>query len=271
MNRFIPRFVTDLAKNRGLLWQLTVRNIEVRHKGSVLGLVWSFLNPLLMLSIYVVIFGFIFSGKFGEIADETKLDYALGIFLGLTLFQIVAEVLSVSPTAITNNPNFVKKVVFPLELLPVANVGGATFHLLISSCLVLLGVSLFGPGLHVGALWLPVILVPVILICLGMSWFLSALGVFFRDIGQLMQFIILLLMYSSGIFYSVQRRVPWVAWHWLRFNPFLLAIDLARNAVLWQNPVNLKHMLYLYLFALGSCLIGYASFKKMKSGFADVL
>ena len=187
------------------------------------------------------------------------------------MFQIVAEVLSVSPTAITNNPNFVKKVVFPLELLPAANVGGATFHLLISSCLVLLGVGILGPGLHLGALWLPVILVPVILICLGISWLLSALGVFFRDIGQLMQFIILLLMYSSGIFYSVQRHVPWVAWHWLRFNPFLLAIDLSRNAVLWQNPINLKHVLYLYFFAFSSCFLGYASFKKMQYGFADVV
>ncbi|WP_438479464.1 ABC transporter permease [Oleiharenicola lentus] len=262
-------FLTDLVTHRELLWQFTLRNVELRHKGSHLGLVWSFLNPLLMLGLYVMVFGYIFDGKFGVTANETRVDYALGIFLGLTLFHFISEVLGTSPALIVGNPNFVKKVVFPLEILPAAAVATAFFHMLISLCLAVICLLLFGIPLTPEFLWLPVIIVPVVLLALGMAWFFSALGVFIRDIGQMVQFVSMVLMWASGVFYSAQKHPE--AWIYLRFNPLLLAIDLIRDAVLWARPINFNHLGYVYLFSIGVCLIGHIAFKRMKPAFADVL
>jgi lipopolysaccharide transport system permease protein len=269
LRRFIP-FAADLWTNRALLWQFTVRNVELRHKGSHLGLIWSFLNPLLMLGLYVLVFAYIFGGKFGVLPNETKVEYALGVFLGLTIFHILAEILGVSPSLIVGNPNFVKKVVFPLEILPAASVGAALFHTCISLTLALLGILLFGPGLAVTALWLPIIILPLILLCLGTSWFFSALGVFFRDVGQIMQFLSMALMYSSAVVFSA-KSIPPSIWIYLRFNPLLLAIEMARDAALWKRPLNLNHLAYLYVVSFLVCYLGHIAFRRMKPAFADVL
>jgi lipopolysaccharide transport system permease protein len=269
MRRLAP-FAADLWQHRDLLWQFTMRNVELRHKGSHLGLIWSFLNPLLMLGLYVLVFGFIFGGSFGILADESRVDYALGIFLGLALFHFVSEVLSTSPSVIVGQPNFVKKVVFPLEVLPAANVGGALFHLLISLGLVLLGMLVFGSGLPVGVFWLPVIIIPLIFFGLGLAWFISALGVFLRDIGQLMQFLTMALLFASAVFYSAQK-IPAAAWVFMRFNPILLAIELARDAALWDRPINYHHLGYLYAVGLAACWLGHYTFRRMKPAFADVI
>jgi lipopolysaccharide transport system permease protein len=270
MLRYLAPFMDDLWRNRELLWQFTLRNVELRHKGSHLGLVWSFLNPLLMLAMYVLVFGYIFGGSFGVIANETKVDFGLGIFIGLTLFHFVAEVLTGAPGVIVSNPNFVKKVVFPLEILPAATVLSATFHMLISLGLVVAGILLLGPGLTIHAIWLPVILLPVILLMLGVCWFVSALGVFLRDIGQFMQFAAMALMFASAVFYSAQR-IPPDAWYWMRFNPVLLSIELARDTALWARPINVVHLTYVYATGLGVCYLGSVTFKKTKAAFADVL
>jgi lipopolysaccharide transport system permease protein len=269
LRRLVP-FAADLWQHRELLWQFTLRNVELRHKGSHLGLVWSFLGPLLMLGLYVLVFGYIFEGTFGIVPNETRAEYALGIFLGLTLFHFVAEVLGLSPALIVANPNFVKKVVFPLEVLPAATVAAAVFHLLISLGLVLIGVLIFGPGLTPNAAWLPVILLPLILLMLGCAWFFSALGVFLRDIGQVMQFLTMALMFASAVFYSA-HKIPEAAWAYLRFNPILLAIELARDAALWDRPLNYRHLTYLYAMGSVVCVLGATAYRRMKPAFADVL
>ncbi|KXU34723.1 hypothetical protein AXK11_07725 [Cephaloticoccus primus] len=266
---FRPPFIADLWQHRELLWQFTLRNVELRHRGSYLGLVWSFLNPLLMLGLYVMVFGYIFSGRFGVIEGESRIDYGLGIFLGLTLFHFISETLGTAPNIILGNPNFVKKVVFPLEVLPAANVGSAAVHLVISLILTLIGILWLGPGLHLGLLWLPVILLPIILMALGLGWLLSALGTFFRDISQIIGFINMVLLWASGVFFTAHKYPA--AWTWLRFNPLLLAIDLARNAALWEQPLSMAHLAYLYAWGLGLCVFGNYVFRKLKPVFADVL
>lgn len=270
MLRRLAPFAADLWHHRDLLWQFTQRNVELRHKGSHLGLAWSFLSPLLMLGLYIMVFGYIFGGSFGRVPDESRVDYGLGIFIGLTLFHFTAEVLGTSAGLIVANPNFVKKVVFPLEILPAANTGAAFIHLLISLSLALLSVLLFGRGIESGILWLPVILLPLTLFCLGISWFFSALGVFLRDIGQVMQFLTMALMFSSAVFYSAER-IPPAAWTFLRYNPVLIAIEQARDALLWHRPANLTHLAYLYVVGLLACYLGHAAFRRMKPAFADVL
>ncbi len=269
LRRLLP-FASDLWAHRDLLWQFTLRNVELRHKGSHLGLIWSFLNPLLMLALYVLVFGYIFGGKFGVLPAESHVDYALGVFMGLTIFHLLAETLALSPSLIVGNPNFVKKVVFPLEILPAANVGAALFHMFISLGLVLISLLLFGRGFSVSMLWLPVIIAPLVLLCLGIAWFVSALGVFFRDVGQVMQFLTMALMFSSAVFYSAQQ-IPDAAWLYMRLNPVLLAIEESRNVALWLQPLNYRHLGYLYATGLGACWLGHLAFKRMKPAFADVL
>jgi lipopolysaccharide transport system permease protein len=255
---------------RSLIWQFIVRNVEIRHKGSHLGLVWSVANPLLMLSLYIFVFGFVFGGSFNAIPGETRVDYGLGIFVGLSLFHFVSEVFGQAPGVIVSNPNFVRKVVFPLEILPVATVGASFFHFLISMALALIGIATIGPGLSWGALWLPVIFAPVLLWGLGVAWLFSALGVFFRDINQMIQFLTMALMFASAVFYPASK-IPEAAWMILRFNALIHAIELARDAALWNLPISIPHLAYLYVSGIATCALGYFTFQKLRPAFADVV
>jgi len=260
---------SSLWKHRHLLWQFTLRQVELRHKGSHLGLIWSFLNPLLMLGLYVMVFGYILGGKFGIIPTETRVDHALGIFAGLTLLHFISEVLSTSPNIIVGNPNLVKKVVFPLEILCAATVGAAFFHLLISLMLALLAVLVAGISFTPAIFWLPAIVAPLLFLGLGIGWFFSALGVFFRDISQVIQFLSMALMWCSGIFFSAEKYPE--AWIYLRYNPLLLAIEALRDVLLWHRPINVHHLVYVYGVSVVVCGFGYLVFKRTRPAFSDVL
>ena len=257
-------------RQRSLVWQFVVRNVEIRHKGSHLGLVWSFANPLLMLSLYIFVFGYVFGGSFKAMPNETRVDYGLGIFVGLSLFHFVSEVLGQAPLVIVSNPNFVRKVVFPLEILPVATVGASFFHFLISIALVLLGIATIGPGLSLSALWLPVIFVPVLLWGFGVAWLFSALGVFFRDINQMTQFLTMALMFASAVFYPASI-IPAPAWAFMRFNPLIHAVELSRDAALWSHPISFSGLAYLYVSGIAAFILGYLAFRKLRPAFADVV
>lgn len=260
----------NLVRHGSLLWQFTLRNIELRHKGSHLGLVWSFLSPLLMLGLYVVVFGYIFNGRFGIRPNETRTDYALGLFVGLTIFNFIAETIAVAPTVIVSQPNFVKRVVFPLEILPAATVGASLFHLLTTLTLALIGIVVVGPGAALTWLWLPLILLPTLMLALGLAWSLSALAVFWRDIGQVTQFSVTALMFASAVFYSA-AKIPPAAWRILKFNPFLHAVDLSRDALLWHQPPGAVRLGCLYLAGALALFLGQTIFRKLRPAFADVL
>lgn len=260
----------SLWRNRSLWWQFTKRQVELRHKGSHLGLVWSFLNPLLMLALYVLVFGFIFGGRFKQTGVESRIEYALIVFLGLALHHFVSEVMATAPTLIIGNPNFVKKVVFPLEILPAANVSAALVHFLISLGLVFVGALVTSVPLTLGVLWLPVLLVPLLLAAFGLSLGLSAVGVFWRDIAQITQFLSLALLFASAVFYPVSQ-IPTTAWVVLRFNPLLLLIQEARGIAFWGHPFNCTHLGYLYAFGLAAYVLGATLFQRLRGSFADVL
>ncbi len=263
----------SFARRRDLLWQFTVRTIEQRHRGSHFGLIWAVLNPLLMLAVYFVAFGMIFGGSFGVLPTETPVDYALAIFLGLILYQLLAETLSATPNIIVANPNLVKKVVFPLEILPLAHLGAFWFNTAINLGLLVLGNTLFGHGISViGLAWLPLILAPLLLLTVGFSFLLSALGVFFRDVGQAMPFFTQILLYASAVFYPVSKitETPWL-WDILKWNPLLHTISLARDTVLWDLPLNQLHLAYTYSTGIIVFLFGRWAFSKLKPTFADVL
>ena len=262
-----------LLGRRDLWWQFTVRAIEMKHRGSYLGMLWSVLNPLLMLGLYTVMFGVIFGGQFHALPDETKLDYALGLFLGLIFFNVLAETAAMAPILIVTNPNLVKRVVFPLEILPLSQLGSSVFNFLITFLLLLVGVESFGHGLTAtGLLWLPVIAVPHLLLCAGVGLFLAALGVFFRDVQHVIQFLTQVLLYASAIFFSpaLIRGLP-TAWMILKWNPLLQTVSLARDALLWHTPVNLVALAYTYAAGVAVLALGSWFFRKMQPAFADVL
>jgi lipopolysaccharide transport system permease protein len=270
LGRALAAPVLNCWKHRGLLLEVTKRNIEVTTRGSALGLVWLTLNPLLMLGLYFFVFGTVFRGSFGVVADESRFDYALGVFLALTLFRTVGESIGSAPQLIINNTNLVKKVVFPLDLIPTAAVGGTLYSLLSSMALFVIGLLVSGRDLSLAVLWLPVIVAPLIFFALGFSLMLSALGVFFRDLSQAVPIVMLALMYASGVFYSA-AKVPPSAWAILRFNPLFQANELARNVVLWDSPLNGPALLYLYAVGLTCWGVGHFIFRRLQPAFADVL
>ena len=263
-------FLTPFLQYGSLTWEFTRRNVEIRHKGSYLGFLWSILNPLLMLGIYTYVFGYVLGGKFGARPGETRVDYALALFVGMNVYRLVAETLGVAPLIVVNSANFVKKVVFPVEILPVATVGASFYHFLISTALTLIGIAVLGPGLGWGALWLPVIFVPLLLLALGVAWFFSALGVFFRDIAQITEFLSVALMFASAVFFPAKSITP-AAWAILKFNPLIHAIELSRNCALWSLPVDLGYLAYLYAAGIFSAAVGYYCFQRLRPAFADVI
>jgi lipopolysaccharide transport system permease protein len=266
------RMVGGLWTRRELIGQFTRRNIELRHRGSRLGAFWALLNPLSMLALYYVVFGVIYNTKFNVLPGETGFDVLLAMFLGLSLFHAFSETLSWAPGLITTNPNFVKKVVFPLEVLPVAQICAAAFHLAVGLGLVLIG-SVFGTaGLSWQVVWLPVLVVPLLMLSLGMAWLLAAVGVFLRDIGQLSAFAVTMLLFASAIMFPAtliaQRPELWVV---LRLNPLLQIVDMARNVVLWHQPMPLGWLAYVYAFALVVFAIGAVMFALLRRSFAEAI
>lgn len=264
-------FFSDFAQKRELWWQFTVRAVEMRHRGSYLGFSWSLLNPLLMLAVYAVVFGLIFNSRFGVLRNETPTDFVLAMFLGLTVFHLLAETMAAAPTMVVTNPNLVKKVVFPLEVLPLAQLGAFWFHFLISLGLVVFGAAAFGRGVSVeGLLWMPVVFLPLLLLSIGFGWLFAALGVFFRDLTQVMPFLTQIILYASAILYPLSR-VPHSIWVFLRWNPLLHTVELSRDALLWNLPLNLMHLGYTYACAIVVFVIGGWVFRKLQPAFADVI
>jgi lipopolysaccharide transport system permease protein len=267
------RMVAGLWARRELIGQFTRRNIELRHRGSRLGAFWALINPLTMLVLYYVIFGVIYETKFRGLETETGYDVLLAMFLGLTLFHAFSETLSWAPGLITTNPNFVKKVVFPLEILPVAQIGAATFHLGVSLSLVVVGSAFGSGGLSWHLLWLPVLVLPLLLLSLGTAWLLAAVGVFVRDIGQLSAFVVTVLLFASAVMFPAEmivQRSP-ALWNVLQYNPILQIVDLARQTVLWQLPMPIAKLVYVYGCAAAVFTGGAIFFALLRRSFAEVI
>lgn len=261
--------VLGLWTRRDLIWQFTQRAIEMRHRGSRLGPFWALINPLSMLALYFFIFGHIYGTRFGTLKGETELDFAVALFLGLSLFHVFTEVLSQAPSAVLNQPNFVKKVVFPLEILPVAQVGAALFHCGAGLLLVVLGGAAGSAGLSWHLLLLPLLVVPLALLTLGVGWLLAAVGVFLRDIGQVTAFVATALLFASAVMYP-PAKIP-AGFEWLRHNPLLQIVDLARRTALWHQSMPWDQFAYVFAASAIVFAAGAVTFSLLRKSFAEVL
>jgi lipopolysaccharide transport system permease protein len=265
-----PReMLTSLWRHRGLIKASAKREVLGRYRGSVLGLLWSFFNPLLMLLVYTFVFSVVFKSRWSG-GSESKTEFALVLFVGLIVFNLFAECINRAPTLILSNANYVKKLVFPLEILPFVSLISAIYHALISLVVWLFAYILFFGMPQPTALLLPLIVVPLCLLVLGLSWALASLGVFLRDVSQFISVLTTLLMFLSPVFYPASG-IPESYRHLLYLNPITPVIELGRDVLYWGKLPDFG-MLGLYWLATATIAwLGFAWFQKTRKGFADVL
>jgi len=206
------------------------REIVGRYRGSVFGLLWSFLNPVFMLAIYTFVFSVVFKTKW-NVGSDSKTEFAIILFAGLIVFNLFAETVSRAPSLILSNVNYVKKVVFPLEILPVVSIVSSSFHSLVSVAVLLLFKLFINHQLEFSILLLPLVFLPLLILTAGISWFLSSVGVYLRDVSQ-----------TIGLFMLVWGHLP--NWSGL--------------------------MVYLCVSTVVA-MLGFTFFQQTRKGFADVL
>ncbi|MBD9422450.1 ABC transporter permease [Achromobacter sp. K91] len=261
--------VSSGVRNGGLIVASIKREVIGRYKGSVMGLMWSFINPIIMLAIYTFVFSVVFKARWNT-GSDSRTEFALVLFLGLIVFNLFAECFNKASGLIVGNPNFVKKVVFPLEILPWITLGAALFHTLISLVVWLLAyMVLFGVP-HLTTLYVPVILVPFCLFILGLCWILASLGVYLRDVSQFIGIMTTVVMFMSPIFYPPQQ-LPEPYRHLLYLNPLTFIVEQMRAVAFFGNPPD---PLGLALYAAAAAVfawLAFAWFQKTRKGFADVL
>ncbi|MGE3468280.1 MAG: ABC transporter permease [Pyrinomonadaceae bacterium] len=252
-----------------MIRQLVQREISVRYKASLLGMAWSFLTPILMLAIYTFVFSVIFQARW-EIELKDPGEFALVLFAGLIVFQLIAECIGRAPGLISENPSYVKRVVFPLEALPWVVVINATFNALVSYGILVIAYLIMVGSPPITAFWLPAVLLPLILTTCGLVWFLSSAGLFVRDVRQIVGVAIPVLMFASPVFYPISA-LPEGMRPFMRFNPMALTIEQVRSVLLFGKAPDFSDLGLLYLLAIVVAWAGLVWFLVTKRGFADVL
>jgi len=260
--------VVDLWRYKEIIVQFIQREVSARYRGSYLGFLWSFLNPLLMLLIYTFVFGLIFNARWG--GTNSKVEVALILFTGITTFNLFAEVVMRAPTLIISNVNYVKKVVFPLQILPVVALGSSLVHFVISLFILSVGMVLIMGVIHWTIIFIPIVLLPIILFALGLGWFLASLGVFLRDIGHIVGVGVQALMFMSPIFYPVSS-IPASMQMFFMANPISYVVEDMRNVIIWGKLPNFEWLFIGTIIGGLAAVMGYAWFQKTRGGFADVL
>lgn len=260
----------SLWRNRHLIMQMTKREVLGRYKGSIMGMAWSLLNPVFMLTVYTFVFSVVFKARWGTEGDESRTQFAVVLFVGMIVHGLLAEVLNRAPGLILSNVNYVKKVVFPLEILPVISMGAALFHSAISLGVLLAAFLLFNGYLHWTAIFIPIILAPLVILTLGLAWILASLGVFLRDVGQTIGIITMVMMFLAPVFYPV-TAIPEEIRPWIMANPLTFIIEQAREVLIWGRLPDWSGLGFYTASAIATAWAGYAWFQKTRKGFADVI
>lgn len=234
-----------------------------------MGFLWTLLNPLVMLVIYTLIFGYVFKARWGDM-NLGDGNFALTLFCGLIVHGMFAECINRAPILITSNANYVKKVVFPIEILPWVTIYAAFFHALMSFVVLTIFNLLVNGSIPMSIFWLPAVFLPYILFLVGCLWLFSALGVFLSDIKQLMGVLTTALLFLSPIFYPISA-LPHNLQSFIYLNPLTLIIEQSREIFLWGHAPDFKLLLLYGLASLIFAVTGFILFQKSRRGFADVL
>lgn len=263
-------YLLSFLRHRTLLVQLVRREVLGRYRGSLLGVLWAFAAPLLTLGVYTFVFVGIFSMRWPGAETTGGTGFALQLFAGLIVFNFFAEVVSRSPSLILEQPNLVKRVVFPLELLAHVSLSSALVHLAISALILFVGAALT-KGLTLSALLAPLVLLPLLPMMLGLCWLLSALGAYVRDLGQIVGLVVNMLLFLSPIFYSADR-LPESIRPWMLFNPLVLPIENLRRCILHGGTGIDWTAWAASLFAgMFSAWLGATVFERLRRSFSDVI
>ncbi len=260
------RIFADIWRHRYLLGQLIKRDVLLRYRGAMFGVLWIFLSPLVMLAIFAFIFGQVFQARWPQ--QDNGLPFWLLLYGGLITFNVFAETVSRAPTSVRGYPSFVKKIIFPVHILPVVPLGAALVHGAFNFLILLVALAWAG-GLHWQALLFPMLLLPVLLLTLGLSWCMAAWGVFIKDMTQIVPVFVQMLLFLSPVFYPVSA-VPEVLRPVYQYNPLGLVIETSRAAVSGQ-PVQWGAWGLALVFCLVVAMLGHAFFQHSREEFADAL
>jgi len=260
---------TSFTRNAGLITQLARREIATRYRGSVLGLAWSFVTPMLMLAIYTFVFSVVFQTRWAT-PMNSRFEFALVLFAGLIVFTLFSECIARAPSLMAENPSYIKRIVFPLEALPWVSMTAALFNAAISFGILLVAYVLIAGLPPLTVLWLPVVLLPLVLMTLGLIWFLSSTGLYIRDIRQFVGIVLPVLMFASPLFYPVSALPEWVRGY-MQLNPLAVAMEQVRDVLLFANPPQARVLILSYVLSLLVAWAGVVWFLVTKRGFADVV
>lgn len=261
--------VVSLWDNRSITKALIKREVVGRYRGSFMGILWSFFNPVFMLVVYTFVFSVVFKTRWNS-GGDSQIEFALVVFSGLIVFNLFSECVNRAPGLILSNANYVKKVVFPLEILPWVALGSAMFHALVSLGVWLIAYLMFFGWPYVTVMLLPLVFLPLTLFIMGLSWWLASLGVYLRDVSQFIGLVTTALMFLSPIFYPA-TALPEEYRHVLFLNPLTPVIEQTRSVLLWGKAPDMTMLLGYLLSAVLVAWLGFAWFQKTRKGFADVL
>jgi len=260
--------IRSFYTNRSLLRSLVIRDIQTRYRGTMLGFLWAVIYPLMMLAVYAFVFGGVFNARWGS--GSGMKEFVLMLYCGLIVHAVFSETLTRSPSSILSNPSYVKKVVFPLELLTVSHLAAAVFNALIGLGLLCLFLLIQYQSIPLTALYVPLVFAPLLVLTIGLAWFLAAIGVFFRDVGQMIGVIMSVLLFLSPVFYPASSA-PALAQRLIYLNPLTYPIEELRAVLIVGNqpdwPCWFAYLAVSVVVAIGSLWI----FQKSRPAFADVI
>ena len=259
----------SIVRNRQLIYQMAKRDVIGRYRGSVFGLAWSFFNPLIMLAVYTFVFSVVFQSRWNT-ATDSQSEFALALFIGMIVHGLLAECVGRAPSIILSHVSYVKKVVFPLEILPWVAMIATLFHSLISIGVWGVFYAVANQTLQWTVVFLPLVLLPLVFFTMGLTWILAALGVYLRDIGQMTGVFTTILMFLSPVFYSADR-LPENFKTLMYLNPLTFIIEQARDVSMWGKIPDWEGLGIAVLVSLIAAWLGFVVFQRTRQGFADVL
>jgi lipopolysaccharide transport system permease protein len=263
-------FPVCLFRNRVLLRQLTLREVRSRYESSMLGIFWAFFTPLISLLIYSFVFSYVFESRWEHDNAVVTGIFPLIILCGLTAYNIFSESINSSSRTIVLNKNYVKKVIFPLEILPISNLLAALYFGMIWFFIAIIGVGVFQHRICMTLVALPLVLLPLLLFTAGLCWFFASLSVYIRDVPHLVNILMLVMLYMTGIFYS-PSILPLSMQKIIYLNPLAVIVEQVRRVLIFDEWPDWRLMGLLSLASLAVAQLGYSWFVRTKKGFADVL